>query len=95
MGRGQAIEFALNLVRWEILIRALASDAALALNLQPHIDVFVGIFVRILANDLSFSLIFMLSVRFALDDAQHSARNGLVNTTNLVDRDWIQSNDGS
>jgi len=88
MGRGQVcFEFG-------SVIRALASDAALALDLQPHIDVFVGNFVRVLGNDLSFSLILPLSVRFALDDVQHSAQNGLANTTNLVDCDWIQSNNG-
>jgi len=33
--------------------------------------------------------------RLALgDDTQHYARNGLANTTNLVDCDWTQSNDG-
>jgi len=99
MRRGWAIAFAVNLVpggeNRKVMDTRLTSDAALALNLsQPHIDVFVGISVRILGNNLSFSLILLLSVRLALDDAQHSARNGLANTTNLVDCDWIQSNNG-
>jgi len=69
------------------LVRGGAVDKPfLASHLQPHEDVFVGIFVHIFGNDLSLKL----SILFVpLYDAQYSARNGLANTTNLVDWDWI------
>jgi len=90
MGGGQAIGFALNLVPGGC--ESGACTPGPGFDLQPHIDVFFGTVIHILGNDLSFSLILVLSVRLVLDDARHSAWNGLANTANLVDCDRIQSN---